>query len=120
MADVSRKLRERVMKRDGHCCVECGGMSMLTIQHRANRGMGGNPNGDRNKLSNLITMCWFSNELLEQDTVRRDEGLKYGWKLNSWDNPVTEPVFYRWAREWRYLDDDGSTRLVSDEVIVDA
>lgn len=109
MADVSRIDRELVYERDQYRCAACGGVSPLTIQHRANRGMGGNPNGSKNSLANLLTMCAFCNQLLEQSGKFALEGIDSGWKIRSWDDPDSQPVFYAWANEWRHLFADGST-----------
>lgn len=109
---VSSRTRERVFERDGYMCVDCGTMSMLTIQHRVNRGMGGSKNLDR--MSNLITMCVTHNGLLESEAEYAERGRKYGWKVhrNRTVAPEDVPVFYRALRTWVYLGDDGSRLTV--------
>lgn len=111
MTNVSRMDRELVYERDQYRCAACGGVSPLTIQHRANRGMGGNPSGSKNSLANLLTMCAFCNQLLEQSGKFALEGVEHGWKIRSWDAPQEIPVFYAWAQEWRRLSDNGEAVL---------
>lgn len=89
---VSQRVRTLVYERDGGVCVHCGLPFMLTIQHRANRGMGGSKSRDHP--ANLITMCATSNTRLEADAEFADVGRRNGWKLSSWEDPTTQPVRY--------------------------
>ena len=109
---VSNRIRDRVFERDGYMCVDCGTPYTLTIQHRANRGMGGSKNLDR--MSNLITMCVTHNGLLESDAEYAGRGREYGWKVhrNRTVAPEDVPVFYRPLQAWVYLGDDGSRLTV--------
>ena len=116
--EVSKKDRELVYARDGRRCADCGGFSMLTIQHRVRRQMGGDKKGLRNKLSNLLTLCHFCNVIIDQNSDREDKAIANGWAIRSWDLDKTEKIAVRYAHgndysnEWRYLLDDGTTRLV--------
>lgn len=47
-----QKLREKVLKRDGHKCVSCGSDNDLEVHHIVPVAQGGS-----NELSNLITLC---------------------------------------------------------------
>ena len=111
--NVTKHDREAVYERDQYRCAACGNPSTLEIQHRINRGMGGNPSGNLNRLSNLLTLCHQCNSQLEADADFADKGRAHGWKLQRWQVPTWWPVFYAWADEWRRLDDNG-------EFIIDA
>jgi 5-methylcytosine-specific restriction endonuclease McrA len=45
-----RRLRRRVIKRDGRKCVQCGSRELLEVHHR-------NGNANDNRQSNLVTLC---------------------------------------------------------------
>lgn len=113
---VSRQARETVHERDQYRCAACSNPSSLEIQHRVNRGMGGDPLGLKNVLSNLLTLCHHCNSALESDAEFAEKGRANGWKLQRWQQPAWWPVYYAWADEWRRLDDDGQF-VIDDEVV---
>lgn len=115
--NITSKQRDQVYARDQWRCVACGQVNALQVHHRKNRGMGGDPKGKLNRLSNLMTLCAMHNSLLESDPMFAEKGRKYGWKLRHQD-PTLMPVFYGWAEEWRDLDDFGNA-LLSDSLEVD-
>lgn len=106
---VSTKASRSVKERDGFRCAaegpHCTRFTGLTIQHRANRGMGGSEL--RDGLENLLTLCATCNVLLEQDARWAEIGRERGWKLFSWENPARVAVWFAWAGEWRVLDARG-------------
>jgi hypothetical protein len=114
--NVTKQDRETVYERDQYRCAACSNPSSLEIQHRINRGMGGDKKGVRNVLSNLITLCHFCNSALESDPEFAQKGRDFGWKLMSWQVTTWWPVFYTWADEWRLLDNAGEF-VVTDEVV---
>ncbi|MDH6277498.1 5-methylcytosine-specific restriction protein A [Aurantimicrobium minutum] len=109
--NVSKKVALSVYERDSYRCAACSSDS-LSIQHRTNRGMGGDPKGYKNVLSNLMALCGLCNGALEVDTKFRDTGIRNGWKTFEWDDTERVAVFYIWAREWRLLSNDGTFRVV--------
>lgn len=116
--NVPKKIVDYVFERDSFKCAACGAGSSLSIQHRINRGTGGDPKGYRNVLSNLMALCSFCNGALEADGSFRATGIRQGWKCQSWDDPERVAVYFIWAREWRLLSNNGSFRVVDDSEIV--
>ena len=114
--NVSKMDRETVFERDQYRCAACSNPSSLEIQHRINRGMGGDPKGFLNRFSNLLTLCHYCNTGLESDAEFAAKGRDNGWKLHRWQRPEWWPVYYAWADEWRRLDDNGEF-VISDEVV---
>lgn len=114
--NVPKKVAKLVYERDSHKCASCG-FNALSIQHRINRGAGGDPKGYRNVLSNLMALCVLCNGALEADASFRATGIRQGWKCQSWDDPERVAVYFIWAREWRLLSNDGSFRVVDDSEI---
>jgi len=107
---VSQKVRAGVKERDGFRCAaegpSCTRFVGLTIQHRANRGMGGSKL--RDGFENLLTLCGVCNTLLEQDAAFAELGRQRGWKLASWQDPTLVAVWFAWAGEWQLLDAEGN------------
>lgn len=101
---VSKKDRRLVYDRDGNMCANCGIDETLTIQHRANRGFGGDPSKER--LSNYMVLCYWCNGRLESNADFAAIGIDKGWKLRSWEDPLKVCVFYAFDG-WYYLTDDG-------------
>lgn len=97
-------LRKKVYARDGHACWHCGATEGLSIQHRANKGMGGSKHRDR--LDNLLTFCLEANQRLESDANFAMQGRDNGWKLASWV-PYTQPVWNAWQRKWFIITAEG-------------
>lgn len=90
------------LDRDQHC-LHCGATEGLVPQHRANRGMGGSR--ARNVPSNIIALCAVANGRLESDADFAKLGRESGWKLETWQDPKTSPVFDSVSGEWFALDD---------------
>ena len=107
---VDKRTRERVFERDGGRCVACGTTYGLTLQHRANRGMGGGKNAEC--MSNYLTLCHHDNVQLEASAGFARKGRAYGWKCprNQVTPPADVPVWFVFERAWFFLDSDG-TRL---------
>lgn len=105
---VTTDRRRRVYERDGGKCV-VGGWACsggLTVQHRANRGMGGSLM--RDGYENLLTMCNHHNVLLEQSAAFAQTGRDCGWKLEQWEDPFLVAVWSsEWVGGWRLLDGAG-------------
>lgn len=95
----------RLAKRDGGHCAHCGATSALVVQHRANRGMGGDPTRDRP--SNTIILCWAFNDIIERDAEAAEYARAYGWKLRSTDDPERVPYLDVLTGWWLLLADDG-------------
>jgi|SRR5579875_776 len=105
-------VRMLVLKRDGYRCVRCGrpagpGIGPYSIQHRVARGTGGG-----NTLPNLILLCGTATTLCHGEVEgRHPADLEAGWRLESWQDPASEPVTIRRPglpdrRVW--LTEDGS------------
>jgi hypothetical protein len=93
----------KYLQRDQRC-YHCGSDGDdLVPQHRLNRGSGGK-NAKAAQPSNIIVLCSFANGLAESDAgfarICRDRG----WKLHSWQNPATTPVFDVLDGVWYALD----------------
>lgn len=108
---ISSSTRYAIYNRDDWQCVHCGTTQGLSIQHRINRGMGGSKR--RDSLSSLITLCAIANQRLESDAQFAQAGRYYGWKLNSYENPENEPVYYAPKDAWYTLDNKGGMKEVS-------
>ena len=102
---ISKPMRDKVLKRDDGQCWHCGETEAISIQHRANRGMGGSKLRDR--LDNLMVLCSAMNLAIESDSVQAGYARDYGWKLNSWDD-YSKPVFDNQRSKWFNLNLDGS------------
>ena len=100
----------RLVARD-HYCLHCGETEAIAPNHRINRGMGGSKR--RNHSANYALICSTLNGLIESDNRWADVAKEYGWKLESWQDPHTEPVFDLVMGVW-YLLDDNFGRMVLD------
>lgn len=112
--EVPESTRTLVLNRDGHMCAAVGIAALnhndLSMQHRLNRGMGGDP--DVNGPQWLMTLCVWCNVRLEQDAAFASLGRAWGWKLTRGEDPTVASVWFAWARQWRRLDTDGGYRRV--------
>jgi len=99
---MNPKAFSKYLRRDGGC-VCCGQVEVAVPQHRVNRGMGGSKL--LNKPSNIIALCSRMNGLIESDAAQASLARSYGWKLESWQQPEFEPVYYPLEGRWYYLDD---------------
>lgn len=95
---------KRLLVRDGGRCPHCGEMEALAPNHRINRGMGGSKVLDFP--ANYVLLCSIMNGQIEADHRWAALAESYGWKLKSWQNPLTEPVFDTLTGEWRLLDNN--------------
>jgi hypothetical protein len=134
---VTQKNRILIYGRDSERCCACGRFDSKTINHRVNRQSGGSDN--RDNMGNLATMCNGCNNALESSSFFRQvavsagwlrlidddsemvkhgglsfkmAGIALGWKLQTWEDPLRTAVYFRWAREWRLLDDQGTYEVV--------
>lgn len=93
----------KYLKRD-QWCYHCGSDGEdLVPQHRLNRGAGGK-NAKAAQPSNIIVLCSFANGLAESDAGFARICQDRGWKLHSWQNPETTPVFDVIDDVWYALD----------------
>lgn len=98
------EFRKYLARDFGRCC-HCGvADDTLIPQHRANRGMGSVKS--RNRPSNIIVMCSWFNQQVEQNPKSAEMALKYGWKLHSYDDPTFAPVWDIVSQRWWVLDDN--------------
>lgn len=95
--------RLSVFERDGYRCPHCGKRAN-SVQHRANRGMGGSKH--RDGAANLLAFCWAFNTAMEQSADDADTGIKNGWKLTQYQDPLTAPFYDAADEQWYILDDD--------------
>jgi hypothetical protein len=65
--------------------------------------MGGSK--QRDVPSNLVVICSTLNFLIETDYSASVVARRYGWKLNSWDDPKAVPACDRMSGKWYLLDD---------------
>lgn len=93
----------KFLRRDGGACVHCGETERLSPQHRAGRGMGGSKL--LNRTSNVIVLCSTLNSQIESDAEIALYAKEHGWKIDRWQNPMLEPVWYATEGRWYYLDD---------------
>jgi hypothetical protein len=93
-------------------CYHCGiSDDTLVPQHRLRRGMGGK-NKRADNPANVIVLCSFMNGLIESNSVAASNALRYGWALESYENPELRPVFDRMLGQWWVLDNNFGRRLV--------
>lgn len=100
---MTPKQFSKYLRRDGGACIHCGSVATAVPQHRAGRGMGGSKSLD--KPSNVIVLCADLNGRMESDAATAAYAKKYGWKLERWQDPEIEPVWYPLEGQWFYLDD---------------
>jgi hypothetical protein len=55
--------------------------------------------------SNLVVLCSTLNGLIESDARWARVAKEYGWKLDTWQDPLIEPVFDFQVNAWFLLDD---------------
>ena len=100
---MTPKTWAKFLRRDGGGCVHCGETERLSPQHRAGRGMGGSKLLDRP--SNIIVLCSDLNSRIESDAEVADYAKQNGWKIDRWQDPDFEPVWYATEGRWYLLDD---------------
>lgn len=107
---MNKKEFTKYLKRDFYRCYHCGiSDETLVPQHRLGRGMGGSK--VRDVPSNIITFCADFNNRIEQNSIAREKARRLGWSLESWQNPLTSPVFDNTTGEWYVLADDFSRQV---------
>ncbi len=106
---MNAKTREALIKRDQGKCWHCGGEE-VTVQHRANRGMGGSKIMDNP--ANLILLCWFVNFEMEASDKKAREAELAGWKISKYADGTTIPVWHAPSQAWLLLDDAWGRNLV--------
>lgn len=109
---MNAKQFARLVARDGYC-LHCGETEAIAPNHRVNRGMGGSKL--RDNPANLVVLCSLLNGQIEADARWAKVAKDFGWKLSSWDDPATEPVFDTLKGEWHLLDDHYGYKVVSQE-----
>jgi hypothetical protein len=57
----------------------------------------------RDEPSNVIVMCSMVNGLMESDPIMAEMAREFGWKLESWQNPVDVPIFEATSGVWYFL-----------------
>lgn len=65
--------------------------------------------------SNLVVLCSLYNGLIESNAQAALVAKEYGWKLQTWQNPLEIPVFDTQKREWLLLDDQYGSKVVRQE-----
>lgn len=98
---MNKKEFQKYLDRDGGC-VHCGETEAVAPNHRSNRGMGGSK--ARNVPSNIVVLCSKFNSLIESDAAYAETAKSYGWKLETWENPLTNPYYDFKTRTWWLLD----------------
>ena len=106
---MTPKQFRRYLDRD-QGCLHCGEREAVAPNHRVNRGMGGSK--ERDVPSNVIVLCSRLNGLIESDSAASQLAKRYGWKLNSWQDPLDTPVFDTQIGEWLLLDNNFSRKVV--------
>lgn len=103
MTGMNQATWAKYLRRDGGCCIHCGETERLSPQHRAGRGMGGSKL--LNRPSNLIVLCSDLNNRIESDAEVAEYARQNGWKIDRWQDPDFEPVWYATEGRWYLLDD---------------
>jgi len=100
---VNKKEFDKFLRRDSERCAHCGETERLSPQHRISRGMGGLKS--LNRPSNIVVICSDLNWRMEADADVAEFAKSRGWKLERWQDPEFEPVWYASEGRWFYLDD---------------
>lgn len=106
---LNAKTRKALFERDSHRCWHCGSEE-VTVQHRANRGMGGSKEMDN--AANLILLCWFVNFEMEASDKKAREAERYGWKISRYADPTSIPVWHYPSQSWILLNDDWGSSII--------
>jgi hypothetical protein len=65
--------------------------------------------------SNIITFCSEHNGRIESNAIAKAKSLRCGWSLESWQDPLTEPVFDTASGSWYILGNDFSRQTYPPE-----
>jgi hypothetical protein len=60
----------------------------------------------RDEASNIIVMCSNVNGLMESDPIMAQMAREFGWKLESWQDPISVPVWHVLNQRWYILDNN--------------
>lgn len=99
---MTPKQFQKYLERDGGC-LHCGETEAVSPNHRANRGMGGSKK--RDVPSNIVVLCSEMNTAIESNAATAEMAKVWGWKIETWQNPLTELVYDMPKGEWVLLDD---------------
>lgn len=64
--DISKKVKDIVWERDGHCCIICGSFNAMPNSHFIRRSQGG-----LGIEENIVTMCMRCHSMYDQGSDRR-------------------------------------------------
>lgn len=103
---ITASMRSKLQKRDPYC-VHCGEINDLVVHHRKNKGMGGSPKGEYDRLSNLMRICMWYNGFIESSATAADAARENGHKLRQWDE-FSSPIKDECTGIWYILDDAGN------------
>lgn len=82
---------KKYQTRDNHC-PHCGiEAPYLVPHHRQNRGMGGSKL--RDTPSNILLVCAELNGAMEGQSKVAEDAKRFGWKLESWEDPLVIPIY---------------------------
>lgn len=99
---MTPKQFQKFLQRDFNRCWHCGaGDDGLVPHHRKNRQMG-SKNSSADQDSNIIVMCSF-NFQMESDAASAARAKDFGWKLESYEDPETKPVYDAYSGKWFLL-----------------
>lgn len=104
-----------VAKRDGRACAHCGAEEALSVQHRANKGMGGSK--ERERRSNGLVLCAVFNSALEQHRSLAERAKRMGWKCSKWDDTTKVPYWHAPSQTWWLADDEGGRRAATQDEV---
>ena len=108
---MNAKQFAKLVDRDSHC-LHCGEVEAISPNHRINRQMGGSKK--RDGTANLVILCSQFNGLIESNAQAAAMAKRYGWKLESWQDPLEIPVTDLCSGVAYLLDNDyGRTVLVA-------
>jgi len=111
-----------IFARDYWTCALCANEyqdGSLVPHHRANRGMGSNPEADTP--ANILSLCSLCNGLLESSAVDAARARRFGIKISKFDAaiageiPVAIPNPLSKARTWMVLDNDYGRKIAGEE-----
>lgn len=94
----------RLARRDPLRCIHCGVVVGLSVQHRAAKGMGGDPTADHP--ANGVILCLALNVAAEADVRAMELCVAYGWKISKHKDPERVPVYDAVEGRWYRLTAD--------------